>query len=95
LTPSPPRDTMRIMRSKRMRAAIRAAMREAPGSTRHLAREAGVSESALRQARDGAIRLTPATIRKIIRALRRWSRISAKLADRLEAALETERGRLR
>lgn len=65
-------------------------MRQAPGSVRDLAREAGITEAALRQARDGNIRLTPETVGKLIRALRRWSRNTAELADRLEQALKRE-----
>jgi predicted transcriptional regulator len=76
-----------------VRAVIRAAVQQAPGSIRELAREAGLSESALRQVRDGEIDLTADSVRRIIRALRRWSRTTADLADRLEAALEREGGR--
>jgi hypothetical protein len=65
-------------------------MRQAPGSVRDLAREAGISEAALRQARDGTIQFTPDTTGKLIRALRRWSRTTAELADRLEQALKSE-----
>jgi len=83
---------MRRLRKTRSKtsAALAAVMRLAPGSIRELAREAGLSEGALRQARDGIIDLAPAKVRKVALALRRWSRTTAKLADRLEAALEAE-----
>ena len=85
---------LRIVRST-VRAVLRAALQQAPGSIRELAREAGLSEGALRQARDGDIDLTTDSVRRIIRALRRWSKKTADLADRLETALESERGRER
>lgn len=52
-----------------------------------------MTDPALRQARDGQIRLTPATTRKVIRALRRWAKTCAELADRLEAALKDEKAK--
>lgn len=66
------------------------ALRRAPGSIRELAEAAGVTDAALRQARDGEINLTDELVRGVVKALRRWSATTAKLADRLEAALEDE-----
>ncbi len=49
--------------------AVREALRSFPGSVRALAREAGVSETLLRQIRDGDRTATPRTLRLIADAM--------------------------
>lgn len=68
-------------------------LREAPGSTRELARAAGISEGLLRAVRDGRRTLTPETRRAVVEALRTWAGTCDGLADALEAAdLEPPQG---
>lgn len=59
-------------------------LREAPGSIRELAREAGVNETLLRKVRDGKRRLTRETQQAVVNALQRWSGRCEELARALE-----------
>ena len=74
------------MASKRLEAAFRRALRDAPCSLRALAREAGVAHSTLVRARDGDMAVTPAIVDAVVEALRRWEEKCSTLADDLEAA---------
>ena len=67
--------------------ALKKALKESPASIRATARAAGVSHALLILARDGKTPLTPKVSRKLVRAFRKWSKLYAELADRLE---ETE-----
>lgn len=87
LTTATDRPILLGMRSS-TRAALRDVLRRAPGSIRELAAAAGITDAALRQARDGQTNLTDERVRGVVKALRRWSATTAKLADRLEATLE-------
>ncbi len=73
-------------------AAFRRAIEGAPCSIRRLAEAAGVSHTLLLQVRDGDRRLTPATRRAVISALRSWGDRCHGLADALEDAAESETG---
>lgn len=73
------------------RAVLQRILREAPGSIRELAREAGVSNALLRAVRDGDRRLTPATRKAVAAALRQWEDTCGELAEALEA-VESEPG---
>ena len=64
---------------------LRRILREAPGSIRALAREAGVSEALLRAVRDGDHRLTREARDAVAAALRTWATRCGDLADALEA----------
>ncbi len=63
---------------------LKRALNLGPASVRTLAREAGVSHVLLLKVRNGEARLTPQVARGIVRALRKWSRLYADLADKLE-----------
>lgn len=84
LAPSPVRPHIEYMETGR--AVLQRILRDAPGSIRELAREAGVSHRLLRAARDGDRNLTPATRDAVLRALRTWAGTCSELADALEAA---------
>jgi hypothetical protein len=74
----------------KVRAALRKALRDMPGSIRQLAEEAGLTHPSLIYVRDGRQRLRPENLRAVIRVLRRWARTCARLADELEAAAQEE-----
>ena len=59
---------------------------------RKLAEAAGVSHTLLLQVRDGDRRLTPATRRAVVSALRGWGDRCHGLANALENAAESETG---
>ena len=67
-----------------MTKKFREALKRSPASIRALAREAGISHVSLIRIRDGDQKLTTDVRKKIIRALRVWSRGYARLADNLE-----------
>lgn len=69
-----------------LRAAVRRALEEAPGSIRELGREAGISHVTLLDVRDGRHGLSPERVRALAGALRRWSDRCAEIADELEEA---------
>ncbi len=66
------------------RMILKKAISAGPASIRTLAREAGVSHVTLLKVRNGDARLTPKVARGLVRALRKWSRLYADLADKLE-----------
>lgn len=68
------------------RDVLREILDAAPGSIRELARASGVHVTLLTKARDGERRLTPATRKSLVQALRRWADTCDGLADRLEAS---------
>jgi len=76
-----------LVTMERVRAVLRRILRETPSSMRRLADKSGLTHGALVRARDGDIRLSPDSVRRIANALREWSATCADLADRLEAAL--------
>lgn len=68
-------------------------LRKMPGSVRSLATEAGLSRTALHRVAAGDLDLTPASARKVVRALRRWGETYVSLADKLERAVNEEEDR--
>lgn len=71
-------------------AVLRKILRDAPGSLRELAEEAGLAHTTLLRAESGERRVTPETVRAVVGALRRWSGRCDALADALEAAQREE-----
>lgn len=65
---------------------VEAAIEDAPGSIRELAREADLSPSTIRHARDGHRPLTPRTRDALADALRRWGERCRGAAVRLDDA---------
>jgi len=64
----------------RVRAVIREVLERAPGSIRELAREAGISPTALQRVRDGDFRLSPKLLNRLADALERWGGTCRDLA---------------
>jgi len=73
------------MRTDALSTAVRRALREAPCSTRALAKEAGVPHSTLVRIAAGTRNATPAVAEALARALRAWG----KRCERLASAVET------
>lgn len=72
------------------RAVLRRIIRDAPGSLRELAEEAGLAHTTLLRAESGERGVSPETVRAVVAALRRWSGRFDGLADALEAAQRDE-----
>ena len=64
---------------------IRRALEGLPVSIRTLAREAGISHTALLHVRDGRFELGPDKLRALATVFRRWSEGCGELADELDA----------
>lgn len=74
------------MRIDVLTAAVRRALREAPCSTRALAKEAGIPHSTLVRITGGTRNATPAVAEALARALRVWSERCERLAKAVESA---------
>ena len=64
-----------------LRAVIKEVLQRAPGSTRELARQAGLSHTALQRVRDGQMSLSPERLDALADALGRWSVDCSELAE--------------
>ena len=73
-----------------MQTALQDVLHRVPGSIRRLAASSGLSHTTLRQARDGDFRLSLASVQAIVMALRDWGDTCIELADKLEAAHQTQ-----
>jgi len=72
---------------------VRRVLREAPCSTRALAKAAGLSPALLSRIVKGERSLTPATAEALARGLRGWAADCERLAGQMEALARALRGR--
>jgi predicted transcriptional regulator len=74
----------------RLTQTVRNVLAHLPCSERALARAAGLSSAVLPRIRGGSLKATPATAKKLARALEVWSKDTRRAAERIRSLLPPE-----
>jgi predicted transcriptional regulator len=90
LAPSAGRKQYANMTADRLTQTVRNVLAHLPCSERALARAAGLSSAVLPRIRGGTLKATPATAKKLARALESWSKDTWRSAERIRSHLPPE-----